>query len=111
MQDHNEIFELLDVEPGKITITNIQITTWGCDVVVECRYEGEGKRQGPFQLLFEDVRSIQWDVHTKADEQDKVSEVAGLFPGQDGHAESAIIYTDIFELTILYGGFTLVKDW
>ncbi len=111
MQDRNEIFELLEVEPGRMVVTNIQITTWGCDVVIECRYEGEGPRKGPFQLLFEDCHSIQWDVHTKADDQDKISEIAAVFLGQDDYTESAIVYTDIFELTVLYGRFTIVKDW
>jgi hypothetical protein len=103
-QDLTEIFELLGTDPGKISIYRINVNTWGADVVIECQYE-EGRT---FQLLFEECKSIQWDMYATPDAQDKTADIVGILLGAGNYQASAIIYTDLFELSILYGDFALI---
>lgn len=104
--DQLEIYDMLGVEPGQITITAVEVASWGAELIVNCKYEG-GR---PFQLLFDDCQSIQWDMHSSPGEQD-AAEVMGLFLGEADHKEAGIIYTDLFEIAVRYGTFDLVKDW
>jgi hypothetical protein len=107
--DHLECFELLGVEPGRMTVRDVQVSAWGSEVLISCAYEGDGPR--PFQLLFEECSSIQWDVHGNLDDPDTDAELMGLFLGEEAHREAAIIYAEPFEIAVLYGSFTLIKDW
>lgn len=112
--EREEIYELLGVAPGRLAIAGVQITAWGRDLILECTYgEGEDGAAGrqPFQLLLEGCQSIQWDALGYADEQDAEALVVGMFLGEEGHGAAAIIATDVFELSVLYGTLTLVKEW
>jgi len=106
MSDPSEIFDLLGVEPGVLTINAVQISSWGGEVQLDCTYESRA-----FQLVFEDCRSIQWDVRGHPDERDTRADVIGLLLGEEEHHESAIVVTDTFELVILYGEMLLIKAW
>ncbi len=102
--DQNEIFELLGVEKGKLTLQRVEISTWGTEVQLDCAYEGD-----PFQLVFEEVRSLQWDVRGYPDERDEYADIIGLLLGEGDHHEAAIIVTDVCEIAILYGNMLLLK--
>ncbi|MBO9309027.1 MAG: hypothetical protein J7551_04495 [Chloroflexi bacterium] len=104
--DHTEIFELLGVEVGALTIQRVEISLWGTEVQLDCAYEGR-----PFQILFEDVRSLQWDVRGHPDERDEHAELIGIFLGERDHRASAIIVTDVCEIAILYGDMMILKEW
>ncbi|CAG0981605.1 MAG: hypothetical protein IAE83_15580 [Anaerolinea sp.] len=105
-ESKDEIFELLGVDPGELTLSKVNITNWGTEAVTECAYQGR-----PFQLFFEGVKSIQWDAYAESDEQETLLRVMGLLLGADAHRASALIYTELFELSILYSQMTLVKNW
>lgn len=112
MTPEQEIFDMLGVEPGNLNITNVHITNWGTDVQLDLEYRPADEQPAqPFQLVFEDCRSLTWDVHDYSDEQDVTTIVLGLFLGEGQHQESAIIYTDIFELSVQYGEMLVVKRW
>ncbi len=104
--NQDEIFDLLGVEAGALTIQRVEISLWGTEVQLDCAYEND-----PFQLLFEDVRSIQWDVRGHPDERDEHADIAGIFLGEKDHHEAAIIVTDVCEIAVLYGNLLLVKAW
>ncbi len=107
--DQLEIFDLLGVEPGTLSVAGVQINTWGREVLIDCVYEDGSPR--PFQLLFEACSSIQWDVHGEPSDDDRTAELMGLFLGEEEHRTASIVYTDLFELSVLYGSFTLLKEW
>ncbi|GAB4545159.1 MAG: hypothetical protein OHK0023_03030 [Anaerolineae bacterium] len=106
MQKQDEIFEMLGVAPSTLNINAVQITEWGTTLQLDCLYEDK-----PFQVVFEDCKSIQWDVRGHPDERDTSAEVAGLFLGQSEHRESAIIVTDVCEIAVQYGELMLLKTW
>ena len=102
----DEIFDLLGVDPGELTLSRFSITNWGTEAIADCAYQ-----ERPFQLLFEGVKSIQWDTYEETDELETLLRVVGLLLGADSHRASALIYTELFELSILYGQMTLIKAW
>jgi hypothetical protein len=104
--DHTEIFELLGVEIGALTVQRVEISVWGTEVQLDCAYEGN-----PFQILFEDVRSLQWDVRGYPDERDEHADLIGIFLGERDHRGSAIIVTDVCEIAVLYGNMMILKTW
>jgi hypothetical protein len=104
--DHTEIFELLGVEVGALTVQRVEISLWGTEVQLDCAYEGN-----PFQIVFEDVRSVQWDVRGYPDERDEHADLIGIFLGERDHRESAIIVTDVCEIAVLYGDMMILKEW
>jgi hypothetical protein len=106
MADQNEIYDMLGVEPGRTVILGVQVGTWGAELIVNCSYDDQ-----PFQLHFDECQSIQWDVHGEPTDQDREVDLIGLFLGEEDHQEAGIIYTDLFEIAVRYGTFTLVKDW
>jgi hypothetical protein len=107
--DQLEIFDLLGVEPGTLSVSGVQVNTWGREVLIDCVYDDGGPR--PFQLLFEACSSLQWDVHGEPSDDDHAAELMGLFLGEEENRVASIVYTDLFELSVLYGSFTLLKDW
>ncbi len=104
--DHTEIFELLGVEQGALTLQRVEISLWGTEVQLDCAY-----KEAPFQLVFEDVRSLQWDVRGHPDEHDERADIFGILLGEREHRQAAIIVTDVCEIAILYGEMMILKEW
>ncbi|HRE48776.1 MAG TPA: hypothetical protein PLD47_13705 [Aggregatilineales bacterium] len=102
---NNEFFDLLGVEPGALTITAVTISGWGTELTIDGEYEGDQ----PFQCLFEEVSSLQWDAYHEPDDNETTVSVVGVFVGEDDHRAAALVYTDLFELSILYGTLSVVK--
>lgn len=88
-------------------ITNIKVSLWGNEVLFECLYNPEAP--SPYVMVFKDCREMRWDVHDPEEVQDTFADLIGFHLGEDNHREPALIYTDIFEISLLYGSFTIHK--
>ena len=105
---------LEDLKPlglGNFTslVTNVQVSLWGNDFLLECLYDPIDRR--PYKLAFQDCREIRWDIRSPEDVQDSEIDLIDIQLGEDNHRKHAVIYTDIFELLILYGSFRVEKEW
>lgn len=93
---------------GELTsqVTNVKVSLWGAEVLLECVYDPTGNRL-PYQLTFQECREIRWDVHDSEAAQDLEADLIGISLGEDAHRKPAVIHTDIFEISLLYGSFSL----
>jgi hypothetical protein len=81
-------------------ITDVQLTNWGGELVLECLDDLLTRR--PFQLVFTNCREIRWSLHDPEATPAEEADVIGFCPGQAEYIESAVLTTDIFEVTVLY---------
>ncbi len=96
---------------GELTslVTNVKVSRWGAEVLVECLYDPMGDRI-PYSLIFKDCREIGWNVHDEEEVGEPLADLIGIHLGEDAHRKPAVIHTDIFEIAILYGSFRVEKD-
>lgn len=100
-------YHLLGLRGLTSLITNVKVSLWGNEVLFECLYNPENP--SPYGMVFKDCREIKWDVHDSEEVQDPLADLIGFHLGKDNHQEPALIYTDIFEISLLYGSFTIHK--
>jgi hypothetical protein len=103
-------YELLGLGPATSLVTSVAVDKWGSEVLISCLYDPLGSRR-PYQLLFEDCHDVRWEVIRPEDVKDLEANLIGFSIDLQGHRHAAVIHTDIFELTILYGNFAVRKDW
>ena len=103
-------YTLLELGPATSLVTNVLVTKWGSDVLVSCTYDPLGSRR-PYQLFFNDCREVRWEVIHPEDVEDAEADLIGFSMGAAGHQGAALIHTDLFELSVLYGSLTVEKDW
>ncbi len=84
------------------------VSLWGNKVSFECVYDPTGNRL-PYVLIFQDCRDLRWEVYHPEDVHDLEADLIGISLGEDAHRRSAVIYTDMFEISILYESFRLQK--
>jgi hypothetical protein len=101
-------YELLNVGGLTSLVTNVNVSLWGNEVVLECIYDPTGDRD-PYSLVFQDCRFITWEVHDEEEIKDPEADLIGIHLGEDAHRKAALIHTDIFEISILYGSFSVRK--
>ena len=63
----------------------------------------------PYILAFKDCRDISWTVHDEEAVGELEAEFFGISLGDAEHRKPAVITTDIFEISILYGSFSIHK--
>ena len=88
-------------------VTGVVVTKWGAEVTFSFLYA----LQQPYQLVFHDCRELQWDVHSAEDVDEEIANLIGIALGEKGHVKAAVVTTDIFELSILYGSWEVQKSW
>ena len=88
-------------------ITNVKVSSWGNEVSIECVYNPEERL--PYLLTFKDCRDIRWTVHDEEEVGELEAEFFGIALGKPEHQKPAVITTDIFEISILYGSFSIHK--
>jgi hypothetical protein len=91
-------------------ITSVNVSLWGNRVSVECVYNPTEERL-PYVLIFQDCHDIKWSVHNSDEVNEKEADIIGFSIGAESHKKAAVITTDIFEISIIYGSFTLQKNW
>jgi hypothetical protein len=89
-------------------VTNIQVSSWGAELLLECVYDPRGERL-PYQLIFKDCQYIRWDVQDSELVNDLEADLIGIHLGEGSHRQPAVIHTDIFEISILYGSWSVHK--
>ncbi len=105
---------LEDLKPlglGNFTslVTSVQVSLWGNEFLLECVYNPI--KRSPYKFVFQDCREIRWEVRSPEDVQESEADLIDLQLGEGNHRKPAVIYTDIFEILILYGSFRVEKEW
>ena len=90
-------------------VTNVKISHWGAELLVECLYDPTGDRL-PYSLVFKDCREIRWDVHDEEEVESELADLIGIHLGEEAHLKPALIHTDIFEISIVYGSFSMGQE-
>ena len=102
-------YELLNVGGLTSLVTNVNVSLWGNEISFECIYDPTGDRS-PYTIVFHDCRDIRWEVFHPEDVEDLEADLIGIHLGEDAHRKAALIHTDIFEISILYGSFSVRKE-
>ncbi|TAE62340.1 MAG: hypothetical protein EAZ86_31275 [Oscillatoriales cyanobacterium] len=101
-------YNLLNLGGLTSLVTNVNVSLWGNEVLLECIYDPTGDRL-PYFLVFHDCREIMWEVHDEEEVKEPEADLIGIHLGEDAHLKAALIHTDIFEISILYGSFSIHK--
>jgi hypothetical protein len=101
-------YNLLNLGGLTSLITKINVSLWGNQIVFECIYDPTGHRS-PYSIVFQDCRDISWEVFHPEDVKDPEADLIGFHIGEDAHRTAALIHTDIFAISILYGSFSIQK--
>jgi hypothetical protein len=107
MNDWKDDYNLLGLGGLTSLITNVNVSLWGNEVLIECVYSPEQRL--PYLLEFKDCRDIRWTVHDEEEVNELEAEFFGISLGEPEHRKPAVITTDIFEISILYGSFSIHK--
>lgn len=107
MSDWNDDYNLLGLGGLTSLITKVNVSSWGNEVLIECVYNPEERL--PYILAFKDCRDITWTVHDEEAVGELEAEFFGISLGDAEHRKPAVITTDIFEISILYGSFSIQK--
>ena len=108
MSDWKDDYNLLGLGGLTSLVTNIKVSLWGNEVLIECVYNPE--ERFPYVLAFKDCRDIRWTVHDEEEVGELEAEFLGICLGQSAHRKPAVLTTDIFEVSILYGSFSIHKE-
>ena len=90
-------------------ITKIEITSWGEKIIVNCVYHPDSRF--PYKLIFINCRKIEWNLISPENVEECEADIIDFLPGEKSYAQPAYFYTDIFDLSILYGELEIVKSW
>lgn len=101
-------YALLNLGGLTSLIKNVKVSGWGTEVSFECIYDPTGERS-PYVLVFEECREIKWNVHDPEEAEEAEADLFGIHLGKDAHRKPALIHTDIFEISLLYGNLRLQK--
>ena len=107
MTNFRDDYNLLGLGGLTSLITNVNVSLWGNEVLIECVYSPEQRL--PYLLEFKDCRDIRWTVHDEEEVNELEAEFFGISLGEPEHHKPAVITTDIFEISILYGSFRIQK--
>ncbi len=108
MSDWKDDYNLLGLGGLTSLVTNVKVSLWGNEVLIECVYNPEERL--PYVLAFKDCRDIMWTVHHEEEVGELEAEFLGISLGESAHRKPAVITTDIFEISILYGSFSIHKE-
>jgi hypothetical protein len=61
-------------------------------------------------LAFKDCRDLRWTVHDEEEVGELEAKFLGIYLGESAHRQPAVLTTDIFEVSILYGSFSIHKE-
>ena len=101
-------YNLLNLGGLTSLVTNVNVCLWGSEILFECIYDPTGERL-PYTIVFHDCRDISWEVFHPEDVQDPEADLIGIHLGEDAPRKAALIHTDIFEISIVYGSFSIQK--
>ncbi|MBF2005504.1 MAG: hypothetical protein IGS49_08560 [Chlorogloeopsis fritschii C42_A2020_084] len=103
-------YALLALGEATSLVTDVMFTKWGSEVVISCLYNPQESSK-PYKLIFKDCNEVRWQVIDAEDVQESTADLIGFSIGAESHKKPAVITTDIFEISIIYGSFVLQKNW
>lgn len=107
MSDWKDDYNLLGLGGLTSLITNVIVSKWGNEILIECVYNPI--ERVPYVMIFQDCRDIRWTVHDEEEVGEAEADIFGISLGEGSHRKPAVIHTDIFEISIFYGSFSLHK--
>jgi len=90
-------------------VTKVEIECWGNRVIVSCLLDRSTICK-PFQLLFENVLDLHWEIRDLDELEGNTTELLGFILGEGNQRKPAIITTTVFELSIRYESLTVQTD-
>lgn len=108
MKNWKDDYHLLGLGGFTSLIKSINISLWGNEITFQCLYNPE--EPIPYKIIFKDCQEIRWDVYDSELANELQADLFGISLGEDHHRKPALITTDIFEISILYGQFILEKS-
>lgn len=99
-------YRLLGIGDATSLITNIAFTRWGSEVIISCNYDPLGRARA-YVLIFKLCTEVIFRSQNIEKLDETAAELIGLVAGEANYLAPAVITTDIFELSILYGSFEL----
>jgi hypothetical protein len=106
-----EIYDLIGVPPRALYVTNIQIGSFGKQIIFECLYESEDRK--PLRLIFRECGGIEWDTFASSNPVAKVSYVflrKKCRGGEEGRS-CATLCTRNFRIKVSYREISVEKNW
>lgn len=101
-------YNLLNLGGLTSLITNVRLSLWGNEVVLECLYDPTGDRL-PYTLNFKDCQEIRSRIHDPEEVHEPCAELIGIHLGEGDRQKTALIHTDIFEISLLYSTFNMER--
>jgi hypothetical protein len=102
-------YHLLGLGPAASVIVGIELVELGHRVLVRGLYDPH--LRSPFEMVFTRCREVHLEYLNDEPQSEPEVETAliGISLGEEGHRSPAVITTNAFELSILYGEFQFVK--
>jgi hypothetical protein len=89
-------------------ITKIEWSFWGNQLVFKCLYDPIDRK--PYKIIFFDCHEINWSIHSPERAEDTEADLIDIQLGSANYLNPAIIFTDIFEVSILYRDLSFEKE-
>ena len=89
-------------------IKDVKLSAWGNRVTLECLYNPEAPY--PYLIVFDDCREVDWSLHDLDNLQEPFADLIGIHLGCGNHQRKALIHTDIFDLSLLYGNWQVYSS-
>lgn len=90
-------------------IAGVNVSAWGSEVLVRCRYDPTDDRL-PYCLLFQQCRELKWEVIDFEYTHESEAELIGIHLGAENYQAPALIQSNLFTLVLLYKHFRLLKS-
>ncbi len=103
-------YKALGLGAAASVVSDVNVTGWGSEVTVSCLYNPLDSPK-PYQLVFVDCCEIQWQTIELKDVKESTADLIGFSAGAEAHQKAAVITTNIFEISIVYGKLVVRKDW
>ncbi len=89
-------------------INNIKLLSWGNELELECIYAPHNFKLS-YKIHFFNCSEIDFSIHSPENSQDLVADIIDFKLEEKELEKTAIIYTDIFELFIIYDSLKIEK--
>ncbi len=106
------LFELLEMPPGGLSLTNVEYRRWGRDCTLSMCYEQDGVSL-PFRIKLFGCTEIHWDVHGEdhdIDDYANEADVIGVVFNSKIDLAQISITTVVVEVAVIYSRLVLEKD-
>ena len=100
-------YQALGLGEATSVVTAVTIDKDKHTIMIACLYDPQGA-QMPYTLCFKQCECIAWQTFDEAlDLQRLDAELIGLSLGTSGAQQLAVLTTNMFELSFVYGSFSL----